>query len=334
MNRSVTVLAMSVGLFGCTAGPHELNDVVIIPVTLEHGLIFLDLELAGHGPLLALLDTGANASAIDPRKSGHLRATEASTVLGTTGTIGVETVMVEGLRIGSLSLPSLRATRRNLGGLLAPHGREIDMILGSDAFSNLVVTIDFAAGQIEASKQSPGELPAAVPMVLDDGIPAIRGEIAGIDVWLRIDTGASLFETADVYINIPTRTWQALRSQQEGITPSTYFKGTGTDGRVVDLPVAPVLGARVGPLVLDRVFVVVQPEVGYFATPEAKGFVSNNYLRQLGRVTFDYKGGTVAGTVILCCPHDTLEKQWLQWLIFRERAEEAKLWERRQVTPS
>jgi hypothetical protein len=40
----------------------------------------------------------------------------------------------------------------------------------------------------------------------------------------------------------------------------------------------------------DAVFVIVQPETGYFAEPAAKGFVGVNYLEKLGRVTLDYGG--------------------------------------------
>ena len=51
---------------------------------------------------------------------------------------------------------------------------------------------------------------------------------------------------------------------------------------------ARVTAARIGPLDLEHVFVIVQPEAGYFADPQAKGFVSNNFLEKLGRVTLDY----------------------------------------------
>ena len=42
-------------------------------------------------------------------------------------------------------------------------------------------------------------------------------------------------------------------------------------------------------MTLESVFVIVQPELGYFADPEAKGFASNNFLEKLGRVTLDYR---------------------------------------------
>lgn len=258
---------------------------------MVHGLIFVDLDWPGRGPVLALLDTGANASAVDHRCAQDLPSSGTSTVLGTTGTLDVDMVVVEGLRLQSRRLPALRATRRDLAGMLAPEGRALDMILGSDALADLVLTIDFEAGRLELAEQTPEAIANGAPMILDDGIPAIEGHIGGIDVSLRIDTGASLFETPDVYVNIPSRTWQALRSRHRELTPSTYFKGTGADGTTVDLPVARVPDARVGPLRLDSVFVIVQPETGYFADRDALGFVGNNFLRQFERVTLDYRNG-------------------------------------------
>jgi hypothetical protein len=43
----------------------------------------------------------------------------------------------------------------------------------------------------------------------------------------------------------------------------------------------------------DSVFVIVQPEVGYFARPDALGFVSNSFLEKLGRVTLDCATGSM-----------------------------------------
>jgi hypothetical protein len=251
----------------------------------------LEVHVPGRGLALALLDTGANASAIDDRLAKDLPVMGRSDVVGSTGSIAVENVKLDGLRLGSIQLRTLRGTRRDLSGLLAPQGRTVDMILGSDALANLVVTFDFAKSQLEVARESPHGRSDSVPMILDNGIPAIEGNIGGVAVWLRIDTGASLFDTPDVYINIPPRIWNALRSQNAGISPSTYFKGTGANGQTVDLPVAAITGATIGPQHLDRVFVIAQPEAGYFADPEAKGFVSNNFLRRLGRVTLDYKSG-------------------------------------------
>jgi hypothetical protein len=188
-------------------------------------------------------------------------------------------------------LPALQATRRDLTGLLAPAGRKVDLILGADAFEDAAVTIDFDAKRLEVHRgSSPGD-GGGVPMILDNGIPAIAGRLGGLEVWLRIDTGASLFDSQDVYVNVPPRAWTALHAENPGLAVSTHFEGTGADGAKVTLPVVPVSGVRIGPLSLASAFLIVQPEAGYFAFPDAKGFVSNNYLEKLHRVTLDFRSG-------------------------------------------
>jgi hypothetical protein len=75
--------------------------------------------------------------------------------------------------------------------------------------------------------------------------------------------------------------------------PVTHFQGTGADGRSVELPVARIPEARIGATSFAEVYVIVQPEAGYFADAAAKGFVGNNYLEKLGRVTFDFRAAVL-----------------------------------------
>ncbi|HZL98960.1 MAG TPA: retropepsin-like aspartic protease, partial [Planctomycetota bacterium] len=259
--------------------------------TRSNGLLYVELAWDGRS-LLALLDTGANASAIDPRVSAQLPSEGRSEVTGTTGTLSAELVAVRGLRLGGLELPELEATRRDLAGLLPLGDRSVDLILGSDAFAGRAVTIDFTALRLSVSGAGPAQPDGgSVPMSLDNGIPAIGASIEGLELTLRIDTGASLFDTPDVYVNVPTRTWKALLERRPHLAPSTHFTGTGASGETIELPVVPVRGLRVGPLEREAGFIIVQPEAGYFAAPDAKGFIGNNALEKLGRVTLDYASG-------------------------------------------
>jgi len=256
------------------------------PFRVASGLVFVTVEAAGS-KLLALLDTGASASAIDPRRAKGLEVVGRGDVVGTTGTMQAETVRLGGLSLGGTPLPELRATRRDLAGLLAPRGERVDLILGADALAGRVLSIDFVANQLVLLEPAAAD-PGGIPMRLDNGIPTLAADLAGERLELRLDTGASLFETQDVYVNVPTRVWQALCRRHPGLAPSSQLQGTGADGRTVALPVARVGPARIGPRSLAEVFVIVQPEAGYFAAPDALGFVSNNFLATLGRVELDF----------------------------------------------
>ena len=292
MNRFPPPLPLPLGtlvLLGACAAPTP-SEPTTVPVAQAHGLVFVEVELGGDS-LLALVDTGANASAIDPRHARALPLLETTEIVGTTGNLQADVVAVDGLRLGTHRFPRLRATRRDLGGLLPLDGRTVDMILGSDALAGHAVTIDFERDLLTIGASPPADAGAGTGLVLDDGIPAIRAELGGVSLWLRIDTGASLFATSDVYVNVPVTVWDALRAHDPDLAPTASLQGTGADGTAVDLPVARIAPASIGELVFEHVHVIVQPSAGYFARPDAKGFVSNNYLRRLGRVTLDYAGG-------------------------------------------
>jgi Aspartyl protease len=314
------VLLALVALSACTAnppvpgapsvasavGPAALaGDSGKVPVVRAHGLLFVEVSAESGTPMLALLDTGASASAIDPRRASDLKAVAKGDVVGTTGTVAADVVELTDLRLGALSLPSLRATRRDLSGLLSPDGRAVEMILGSDAFAGRALTIDFVERTAELGPSLLSAAPDEVGLSLDQGIPAIPARLGGIATMLRIDTGASLFETQDVYVNVPARIWSALRSLDPDLAPTTHFQGTGANGETVELPVARVGGSTpstpstpstIGAQTLDAVFVIVQPEAGYFADPSAKGFVGVNFLEKLGRVTLDYGRARMSST--------------------------------------
>lgn len=283
MLRSLLALACTALPFGSAAAQDEPAP---LPFTSAFGLIFVELHARDGAPLLALLDTGASASAIDPRRSAELPALAKEAVVGTTGSIEVEMVEVAGLRLGATELPKLRATRRDLSGLLAPEGERVEAILGSDALAGVALTIDFEKRTLTLGPSSPKK--EGVPMRLDNRIPTLPARIAGRELELRIDTGSSMFASDDVYVNVPARVWSALREQLPDLAPSAQLEGSGLDGKPVPLPVYRVPDATIAGRELPAAFVIVQPEVGYFASKDAKGFLGNNFLEKLGRVELDY----------------------------------------------
>jgi hypothetical protein len=259
-----------------------------VPVLRAHGLVHVEVERdGGDAPLLCLIDTGANRSAIDPRRAGELAVVAEVEVVGTTGALRAETVRLAGLTLGGYALPEIEPTRRDLGGLLPFPDRPIDAILGTDALAGLALTLDFARGEVELRPGGGAERDGDVEMKLDAGIPTLPATLGGVETVLRIDTGASLFETQDVYVNVPPALWRALAREWPELEPISRLQGSGASGETVELPVYRVPLARIGPRELDSACVIVQPAAGYFAAPDAKGFVGNNFLEKLGRVTLD-----------------------------------------------
>jgi hypothetical protein len=258
-------------------------------------VVFVRARVNAEPGLLFLLDTGANASALHAATAERLELPlgEATRVEGSAGVIEVETVLVDELALGEHVVRGITATVQDLGGSLAPPGETIDGILGNDFLGAFALELDFAARRLRIFDDPPEDLPGALPFELDNGIPRVAASLDGVSTHLRLDTGASLFESEDVYVNVTERIWEELRLLDPTLAPTQFFTGTGTGGEV-RLPVARIGSLTVGGRTLERPWVIVQPSRGYFARPDAVGFVGNNLLEKFGRVTIDYPGRRLA----------------------------------------
>lgn len=259
-------------------------------------VVFVRARLNDESGLLFLLDTGASASAVHAATAERqeLPLGAPTRVEGSAGVIDVDTVLVGELALGEHVVRGITATVQDLGSSLAPPGERIDGILGHDFLGAFAIELDFAAKRLRLFDEPLGDLPGALAFELDNGIPCLVARLDGsVSTQLRLDTGASLFDSEDVYVNVTGRVWEELRRLDPALAPSQYFTGTGTGGEV-RLPVARIGSLSLGERTLERPWVIVQPAQGYFARPDAVGFVGNNLLEKFGRVTIDYPGRRLA----------------------------------------
>ncbi|GLS02069.1 hypothetical protein GCM10007859_20890 [Brevundimonas denitrificans] len=247
-------------------------------------------------PVWLLLDTGANRSALDAgfaARSG-LPALAGSQVEGTAGVIEAGGTRIEDLRVGGLVLPTIEPTTSDLSGLQGLGGEPAVGILGSDALAGLVVTLDFAHGRIAIAPPSEASARAAgcgrtVATSDDNGILRLDAVVDGVALPLRYDSGAGLFEDPHVWINLSQRQWAQVRGDRPETAPIATLGGSGTGGQV-GLPVHAGGRLEIGPLAWDEPRLIVQPAQGYFARPEAVGFVGNALFWSRGMLTIDYPG--------------------------------------------
>jgi hypothetical protein len=258
-------------------------------------LIFLSVRVNENDRLLFLLDTGASASAIDLKTAERLKlpVTGLDKVEGTAGVIDVKKVRIENLTVGKARVKDLSVPAYDLTGVLAPQGMSLDGILGYDFLRFFSVHVDFSRRAIifssEVTRHPASRTKAiSVSFELDNGIPrlpALLNDRVAAD--FRLDTGASLFETSDIYLNVTQGVWERLTALDLDLKPERYFKGSGVGGEI-KLPVARIKKFSVGTIIFPSPFVIVQPKIGYFARPDAVGFVSNNFLEKFNPVTISY----------------------------------------------
>jgi hypothetical protein len=255
--------------------------------------IFVDLQSGNHPTLLFLLDTGATASAIDHKTAEklQLQITGKTKVEGTAGIIEARTAVVPSLSTGNARVEGIKATVQDLGGSLVPKGRRLDGILGYDFLSSFSLSIDYKSQTLAFSKSPSRVDPVAasvIPFDLEQRIPRFKAKLNdSVVADFRLDTGASLFATKDVYLNIPESVWQSLASREPKPIPKGRLQGASPAGKI-ELRLAQVDAASFGDMKASKPFVIVQPRVGYFARKDAVGFVSNNLLEKFSPVTIDY----------------------------------------------
>ncbi|MEZ5344767.1 MAG: retropepsin-like aspartic protease [Pyrinomonadaceae bacterium] len=255
-------------------------------------LIFLKMTANDSHELLFLLDTGASKSAVDIKTAEkiNLPVSGKSEVEGTAGVIEVKNARFDSLSFGDAEELGMEVTSYDLSGVLAPPDMKVDGILGYDFLRHFSINISYKDQTIDFS-QSPvkgNDCRSVLPFRLDNNIPRISGILSeNIEADFRLDTGASLFETEDIYLNTTQNIWESLKVADPKLAPETYFSGSGVGG-TVRLPVARINNFRIGDIENKNVYVIVQPKAGYFARDDAVGFISNNFLEKYDPVTIDY----------------------------------------------
>ncbi|MGZ9113795.1 MAG: aspartyl protease family protein [Brevundimonas sp.] len=243
-----------------------------------------------------LIDTGANRSALDAGVARALNLPDetGSEVEGTAGVVRVGGTTLERFTLGGLTT-RLSPTVSDLSGLVGPNGEPVAGILGSDAFGRSVLVLDFQRNRVAIAPANQASRIAAacgrgVAMRDDNGIPRIDAEIDGEAVSLRYDSGASIFDSPFMWVNLSQGQFDAVQGDRPPAPPIQTLSGSGVGGSV-PLPVHKGSTFRLGELEWCEPRLIVQPRQGYFARETAVGFIGNAAFRPFGLVVVDYPGG-------------------------------------------
>jgi len=287
------VLIMALGCililprFALYAAPVEGS---VIPFQYYQRLIFLTLKVNDSDSLLFLFDTGANVSALDEQTARQLNlfVSGNDTVEGTAGVKISQSVRIASVEIGGKKVTDLKWTVNDLSAMLTPGTRRLDGIVGMDVFKTLIVEVDFKGERMTVLKEARAQGRYSIPFEWDNGIPRVRATINdSVQTFLRYDSGASLFDTEDVYINVTTPVWKQLQKIDPALKPKFALSGSGGGGTVT-LDVARVRKITLGGKEIDSPYIIVQPPVGYFARSDAVGFIGNYVLEKYGSIILDF----------------------------------------------
>lgn len=246
-----------------------------------------------------LIDTGANRSALDRGVAAALGLPDegATTVEGSAGVVQVTSTTVPRFTFAGRTM-RLSPTVSDLSGLRGPGGEAVAGIVGGDVFGRSVLALDFERGRIAVAAAGEASRTVAAcgrgaAMENDNGIPRVEGEVDGRRIWLRYDSGAGLFDSPHLWINLSERQHAAILDGREAGAPVQTLGGSGTGGRL-SLPVHLGESFRLGTLEWNQPRLIVQPRQGYFAREDAVGFLGNAAFRPFGVVVIDYAGGRLS----------------------------------------
>lgn len=287
LRRFTISLCLFAGCPGALAGAPSAGQAA--PFTLHAGLIFIPVVLNGTEECLGLLDTGASVSAVSTviAKKLKLNSVKETEVVGTTGVVSAKLRQLNSLTIHGKTVRNLRPTSRPIQHGLTPDGRPLDVIVGHDFLANLIIVVDFTNKRLAFVDRAP-TCRQWSSFVMDNGIPRIGARLNDCcDTQYRLDTGASIFETEDVYLNITERDLKDLKESCPDLRPDHHLSATGVGGEI-KMPVYKLEQIALGAIKIESPWAIVQPSQGYFASPNAVGFVSNNLLRKFDCVVIDY----------------------------------------------
>lgn len=258
--------------------------------------IVLPGHVQGRDALL-LLDTGASRSAIDSAfaEAAGIQSFASGMVEGTAGRVTVRQARLSTLRVQEVGVNDLEVTLRPLGGLLAPPGRSVVGIIGMDFLHDVTVWIDYRQHRVRLSRSAgiPDSTWQRVSFTRDNGIPTLGASLNGtVATALRLDTGASLFESPDVWVNITTNAWKALQASMPRLVTTGSLSAVGVGGEIL-LSTARIDSMSIAHVRITRPWLIIQPEVGYFARTDAAGFVGNNFLEKYDEVIIDFAGNAL-----------------------------------------
>ncbi len=291
---SVLLLAL---LPGCASvAPPAPAAIVAEPRTVfENYVAFAEGRIGGEGPYWFLIDTGASRSALDEglAKELGLELGEATHVQGSAGEIEARAAKLPLLTLGGIEARDLEPTLYDLSGFVAPAGPRFAGILGYDVMMDHAVLFDLPNGRLAFAPcaESFGDLAEAVivPFALDNNIPRVRAAIDGHPVDLRLDTGASIGPGPTTYVNVTQAFYDRLRAADPELEPYTHFTATGAGGEI-RIPVVKAERLELGGLVISEPHLIVQPPAGYFANPDAVGFLGSYALQGRSKFVVDYPG--------------------------------------------
>ena len=276
-----------------TTAPLLSGASVSLPFELSSNHIYIEGRVNDSRPLHILIDTGAGGSVISSFTARELGLEVVGRLEARGGGEGSQDLgFVEGLTLslGALALDDLTLLSLDLSPLEGLEGRKMDVILGYEFISRVVLDIDYEAGLVSLHApegfdyRGPG---ARVPLTLQNNHPHVRAQVLledrePVEGVFMVDTGARMA----LHLNrLFSEQHEVKRTVSKVLELPAQVTGVGGASRS---SVARVRGLRLGGLEIEGVVTTLsEGGAGTLETHHLAGLIGGDLLRRF-RVFFDY----------------------------------------------
>lgn len=192
-----------------------------VPFTRVGNLAIVDGKLNGSHPLRFVIDTGAARMVVDAAVARELRLPEGDndTISGAgAGRVAVKKIPGVQLAIGATKVQTYDFVATDLSGVSSIVGQRIDGIIGYPLLRQFIVTIDYAAKQLElrAPNETAGVAGEEFPIRMENGWAFVRATLC-IDDAHTVTDDFLIDSGSDDEVNHPlAREAQNARRTQTG----------------------------------------------------------------------------------------------------------------------
>jgi hypothetical protein len=272
------------------------SGVAEVPLIFEPKVLRFQASGPGGDPMMVMLDTGTDPSAIDLGLARRLGLPLGEFALGygaATNAIPFTETTLPWLRVGNLTLRNLSVLALDLQAV--PF--QVDVVLGYNVLWQVVVHIDYVRQAVRLSHPDlgvPAWLPpeGLLPLTFFEHFPALANVALGKELGLpivTIDTGSN----GGLSLGPDLAQRLGLHRASEGVTVA---EGAGFGGRCEVLR-GEVESLRLGPFTLHHVEIDTPGEGSGDLSRHGRANMGNALLSRFASVTLDY-GRRVCGLVM------------------------------------
>jgi Aspartyl protease len=171
---------------------------------LVENQVVAEIEIAGRGPFLCLLDTAVAPSVVDLALAGELDLVVQADLPGEAAGQGSEATTfypseLVGVRLGEIEVGDVEAVALDLSRLGSKLNRPLHAILGQSFFEGRVVQLDYPNRRVRLDPDGFEHGVRADIVGGADLTPAVTVQVNGAGVPVVLDTGSSL--TLGIYLD-------------------------------------------------------------------------------------------------------------------------------------